>query len=130
MTKNKNATGKNRSQKVLAPEQKEILLKTLKTRFEKNRNRHKGIEWSKVETKLNDNAEKLWCLNRMEETGGEPDVVSYDKKKTNTFSLIARRKVRKAAEAFVTIGKDSNPERNIARKTARSTWRFPWELNC
>ncbi|TGM60136.1 DUF4256 domain-containing protein [Leptospira adleri] len=80
MTKNKNAKNKNHGQKELAPGQIEILLKTLKNRFEKNQNRHKGIEWNKVETKLKDDAEKLWSLDRMEETGGEPDVVGYDKK--------------------------------------------------
>jgi len=50
----------------------------LKARFEKNMNRHKGIEWNKVETKLKKNADKLWSLNEMERTGGEPDVVAYD----------------------------------------------------
>ena len=62
--------------------QKEIeeLLKTLKSRFEKNMNRHKGIEWSKVQTKLEANPKKLWSLNEMEDTGGEPDVVNHDKK--------------------------------------------------
>ncbi len=76
----KNTKGKNRSQKELTPEQKDILLKTLKNRFEKNQNRHKGIEWDKVEAKLKGNADKLWSLDQMEESGGEPDVVGYDKK--------------------------------------------------
>ncbi|MBI3124968.1 MAG: DUF4256 domain-containing protein [Ignavibacteriales bacterium] len=65
----------------LSPKQSEELLKTLKTRFEKNTNRHKGIEWAKVEVKLAANIEKLWSLNEMEKTGGEPDVVGYDQKK-------------------------------------------------
>jgi hypothetical protein len=52
----------------------------LKARFEKNMNRHKGLEWSKVQAKLETNPAKLWCLNEMEGTGGEPDVVGYDKK--------------------------------------------------
>lgn len=56
------------------------LLKLLKTRFEKHSSRHKGIEWAKVQAKLEGNAEKLWSLNEMEYTGGEPDVVGYDKK--------------------------------------------------
>lgn len=62
------------------------LLHILKARFEKNMNRHKGIEWATVETKLNtaSGGEKLWSLNEMERTGGEPDVVGYDKK-TSTF---------------------------------------------
>ena len=64
----------------LSPEQLEELLKTLKTRFEKNMNRHKGVEWTKVQTKLQGNSEKLWSLNEMETTGGEPDVVGHDKK--------------------------------------------------
>ena len=64
----------------MSPEQREELLKVLKTRFEKNMNRHKGIEWDKVQAKLEANPEKLWSLNEMEETGGEPDVVGEDKK--------------------------------------------------
>ena len=65
---------------MLSQEQREGLLKALKTRFEKNMNRHKGLEWSKVQSKLEANTEKLWSLNEMERTGGEPDVVGHDKK--------------------------------------------------
>jgi len=68
------------NKKKLSPEQRDELLKTLKTRFEKNMNRHKGIEWTKVQAKLEANPEKLWILDDMEVTGGEPDVVGYDKK--------------------------------------------------
>lgn len=64
----------------LSAEQSKELLKTLKVRFEKNMQRHKGIEWAKVQAKLEANAEKLWILDDMETTGGEPDVVGYDKK--------------------------------------------------
>jgi len=64
----------------LAPEQREELLRALKARFEKNMNRHKGLEWAKVQAKLEANSEKLWSLNEMERTGGEPDVVGHDKK--------------------------------------------------
>ncbi len=60
--------------------QREALLKTLKARFEKNMNRHKGIEWAAIELKLETNTGKLWSLNEMETTGGEPDVVGFDKK--------------------------------------------------
>ena len=59
---------------------REELLKALKARFEKNLNRHKGLEWAKVQSRLEANAEKLWSLNEMESTGGEPDVVGQDKK--------------------------------------------------
>ena len=59
---------------------REELLTTLKARFEKNMNRHKGLDWAKVQTRLEANPEKLWSLNEMETTGGEPDVVGQDKK--------------------------------------------------
>lgn len=71
---------KNKSKKELSAEQREELLGVLKARFEKNMNRHKGLEWAKVQARLDDNAEKLWSLSVMEETGGEPDVVGHDKK--------------------------------------------------
>ena len=68
------------NKKDLSRERREALLKALKTRFEKNMNRHKGLEWAKVQAKLEANTEKLWSLNEMERTGGEPDVVGHDKK--------------------------------------------------
>ena len=71
----------NSNKKKLSAEQCKELLNTLKTRFEKNRDRHKDIEWAKVQARLEANAEKLWSLNEMERTGGEPDVVGYDKEK-------------------------------------------------
>jgi hypothetical protein len=70
----------NSSKKKLSSEQREELLKTLRTRFEKNMHRHKGLEWAKVQAKLEASTDKLWSLNEMEETGGEPDVVGHDKK--------------------------------------------------
>src|SRR3981081_4451980 len=71
----------NSNKKDLSPEQSAELLRALKARFEKNMNRHKGLEWDKAQEKLEANAEKLWPLNEMERTGGEPDVVGHDKKK-------------------------------------------------
>ncbi len=70
---------KNKKQK-LNPKQKEELLGVLRARFEKNKNRHKGLVWEKVQSKLEASAEKLWALYEMEATGGEPDVVAHDKK--------------------------------------------------
>jgi uncharacterized protein DUF4256 len=67
--------------KELSPKQREELLRALKARFEKNMNRHKGLEWAKVRAKLEANTEKLWSLNEMERTGGEPDVAGRDKKR-------------------------------------------------
>jgi hypothetical protein len=69
-----------RNKKAVSPEQREELLGALKARFEKNMNRHKGLEWANVQAKLNANAEKLWSINEMERTGGEPDVVGHDRK--------------------------------------------------
>src|SRR5688572_3016468 len=68
------------TKKGLSPGQREELIRALKARFEKNTNRHKGLEWTKVQTKLEANTERLWSLNEMESTGGEPDVVGHDKK--------------------------------------------------
>ena len=69
-----------KTKKELSPKQCEELLSALKTRFEKNRNRHEGLEWANVKAKLEANTEKLWSLGEMERTGGEPDVVGHDKK--------------------------------------------------
>ena len=68
------------NKKKLSPEQREELLRVLKARFEKNVNRHKGLEWAKVQAKLEANAQALRSLNEMERTGGEPDIVGHDKK--------------------------------------------------
>jgi hypothetical protein len=73
--------GTNKSGKAkLTTKQQDELLKTLKARFEKNVKRHKGIDWAEVQARLESSAEKLWSLNEMERTGGEPDVVGQDKK--------------------------------------------------
>jgi hypothetical protein len=69
-----------RKKNLLSPGQREELLKVLKARFEKNMNRHKDLKWVQVQVKLEANPEKLWSLNEMERTGGEPDVVGQDKK--------------------------------------------------
>jgi len=69
-----------KNQNELAPEQGKKLLGTLRARFEKNMNRHKGLEWANVQARLEGDPEKLWSLSEMERTGGEPDVVGLDKK--------------------------------------------------
>lgn len=76
MTKSKKVS----DNKELAPKQREALLSTLKARFAKNMNRHQGLEWSQVQARLEANPAKLWALNEMERTGGEPDVVDQDNK--------------------------------------------------
>ena len=70
----------NNNKKKLSSEQREELLLILRDRFEKNMNRHKVDEWAKVQAKLEANTEKLWSLNEMESTGGEPDIIGHDKK--------------------------------------------------
>lgn len=72
-------TSKNKKDK-LSTDQKNELIDKLKSRFEKNMNRHKGMNWNKIQAKLESQSEKLWSLNEMETTGGEPDVVGIDKK--------------------------------------------------
>lgn len=69
-----------RNQKYVSPAQQEALFKILQARFEKNMHRHNDLEWNKVQAKLKAYPEKLWSLDKMEETGGEPDVIGYDKK--------------------------------------------------
>ena len=112
----------------MSPEQREELLKTLKARFEKNMNRHKGLEWAKVQAKLEANTEKLWSLNEMEETGGEPDVVGHDKKTGEYIFYDCSAESPKAAEVFVTTMKRWSQEKNINRKTALLIWQLTWAL--
>ena len=70
----------NSNKKELPQEQRDELLSTIKVRFEKNMGRHLGLEWTKIQTRLEANSEKLWSLNEMETSGGEPDVVGHDTK--------------------------------------------------
>jgi uncharacterized protein DUF4256 len=74
----------NQIKKELSPEQRQELFKVLRVRFEKNMNRHKGLDWAKVQAKLEANPEKASSLNEMERTGGEPDVIGHDRK-TNEY---------------------------------------------
>ena len=80
MKQSRKAKTERQRAKDMKAKQREELLSALKARFEKNMNRHKGLEWAKVQAKLEGNTEKLWSLNEMESTGGEPDVVGHDKK--------------------------------------------------
>jgi hypothetical protein len=104
--------------KELSLEQREELIRALKARFGKNMNHHIGIEWAKVQAKMESNTEKLWSLNEMERTGGEPDVVGHDKKKDEYIfydcsaeSPIGRRSVCYDREALESR-KKHKPENN------------------
>jgi hypothetical protein len=103
----------------LSAEQREELLRTLEARFEKNMNCHKGLEWSKVQARLEANTEKLWSLNEMERTGGEPDVVGHDEKTgeyifcdCSAESPKGRRSVCYDREALESR-KEPRPENNV-----------------
>lgn len=112
-------SNKTNNAKVLSPEQREELLGTLKSRFEKNMSRHNGLEWANVQAKLEANVEKLWSLNEMERTGGEPDVVGYDKETDEYIfydcsaeSPKGRRSVCYDREALESR-KEHKPENNV-----------------
>ncbi|MEO8414050.1 MAG: DUF4256 domain-containing protein [Ginsengibacter sp.] len=110
---------RNSTKKELSSEQVDKLLNELKARFEKNMKRHNGIAWTKVQAKLTGNIEKLWSLNEMERTGGEPDVVSQDKKTgeyhfydCSAESPKGRRSLCYDYEAWESR-KDFKPENNV-----------------
>ena len=126
------------NKKELLPERRKELLNTLKARFEKNINRHKGLEWAKVQAKLDPehSGEKLWSLNEMERTGGEPDVVDYDKKTIATAGQAGEyifydcsAESPKAAEVFVTTAKRWSRGKNINRKIILLIWLQIWVFN-
>ena len=110
--------------KILSTGQQKSLLQILETRFNKNMPRHKGLDWSNVKAKLESNPEKLWSLNEMEHTGGEPDVVGYDKK-TDSYifydcsaeSPAGRRSLCYDAEALESR-KEHKPEHNAVDMAA------------
>ena len=115
-----------KTKKALSPNQREELLGTLKARFEANMHRHAGLDWVKVQARLEANAEKLWSLGEMERTGGEPDVVGQDPKTGGISLSIARRKARRNAPVFATIVKHWIPERSFRQRAAPRSWRRPW----
>jgi len=106
------------------------LVSTLKTRFEKNMNRHKGLEWSAVEARIRSKGydEKQWSLSEMERTGGEPDVVGIDKKLVSIFFMIVLLKALVVVEVFVTMPKHWLQEKRINRRIVQSMLRKVWAL--
>lgn len=89
-----------KTSKELSPKQQSELLKILRDRFEKNTKRHKGIEWTKVQSKLEKNPDKLWSLEEMEITGGEPDVVGIDKKSGEYIFMDCSAETPKGRRSF------------------------------
>ncbi len=138
----------NSSKKDLAPKQREELLKVLKARFEKNMNRHKGIEWAEVRAKLEADTKKLWSLNEMEITGGEPDVVGHDKKTGEYIFYDCSAESPKGRRSFcydheaLESRKENKPENSAVEMAAdmgiellteeqyrelQTTWKFRYE---
>lgn len=120
----KKKTAANGNKKQLPPEQREELLSALRVRFEKNMSRHQGLQWAKVQAKLEAKPEKLWSLHEMERTGGEPDVVGHDKKTGETIfydcsaeSPQGRRSVCYDREALESR-KEHRPENNAVDMAA------------
>ena len=109
---------------------KEELIKTLKTRFEKNTRRHEGIDWKAVQAKLEANPGKLETLHEMEQTGGEPDVIGYDKKALVSHTATVHLKAQKADAAFATMAMLSTHEARTSQVVARSKWRPHWASKC
>ena len=92
-------------------------------------NRHKGLEWAKVQAKLEANAEKLWSLNEMERTGGEPDVVGHDKKTGEYIFYDCSAESPKGRRSFATTVKHWSQGKNINQKITLLIWRLPWALS-
>lgn len=117
------------NQNELSHEQSEELLIVLKARFEKNMHRHKGLEWTKVQAKLDANPEKLWSLNEMEATGGEPDVVGYDEEKDEYIFYDCSAESPKGRRSVCYDREALEARKNINQKIALWIWQMPWALN-
>lgn len=131
---NKEGTNMTKGNKInnkeeLSLEQREELLRALKARFEKNMNRHKGLEWAKVQAKLDANTEKLWSLNEMERTGGEPDVVGHDKEKDEYIFYDCSAESPKGRRSVCYDREGLESRKNINQKITLLIWQLPWALN-
>lgn len=111
----------------LSKERAEELLAILEKRFLNNMNRHADLKWDDIQKKLEEYPNKLWSLNEMEGSEGEPDVIGYDEKTKNSSSVIVRQKVRNPVAVSVMIMKPWNPEKQTNRKTAQFPWLKKWE---
>lgn len=117
------------AKKELSLEQVEELLNTLQERFEKNLNRHSDLEWAKVQAKLEANTEKLWSLNEMEATGGEPDVIDYDKDTDEYIFYDCSAESPKGRRSVCYDREALEARKNINLKTVLSIWQRKWALN-
>mgnify|MGYP001087504253 CR=1 FL=1 len=107
-------------------EERNKLLDTLRERFEKNRNRHEGIEWKDVLGKLESNDEKLKVLQKMEISGGEPDMVAYDREKDEYVFFDCSPESPAGRRACVTIMKHGNPGKQTSQQAVLLAWQKKW----
>lgn len=113
----------------LAGKRREELLGALKARFEKNMNRHQGLEWDQVRAKLETNTEKLWSLNEMERTGGEPDVVGHDKKTGQYIFYDCSPESPKGRRSLCYDREALESRKNTNQKITPRIWQLPWALS-
>jgi hypothetical protein len=113
----------------LSRKQSEELLRALKTRFEKNMNRHQGLEWAKVQARLEANPGALWSLNEMERTGGEPDAVGHDKQTGEYIFYDCSGKSPKGRRSIATTVQRWTREKKTNQKVTRLIWQRPWVLS-
>jgi len=112
----------------ITPEETESIFKLVKSRFEKNRIRHQGIDWERIKNRLLARPEKIWSLNQMELTGGEPDVVGQDAQTGEYIFFDCSQESPKGEGVFVMTQKHWHPERNISLKTLPWEWQQRWVL--
>jgi uncharacterized protein DUF4256 len=117
------------TKKKLSLEQREELFRALKARFEKNMNRHKGLEWTKVQAKLETNTERLWSINEMERTGGEPDVVGHDKKTDEYIFYDCSAESPKGRRNVCYDREGQEARKHLNQKITLLIWQLPWALS-
>jgi len=117
------------NKKALSPEHRKELLGALKARFEKNTNHHRGLEWARVQAKLEANPEKLWSLNEMERLAANRMLWVMMKRRVNTFFVIVQRKVPKAAGVFAYDREALESRKEHKQKLALLILQLPWALS-
>jgi hypothetical protein len=109
--------------------QREELLRALQARFQRNMNRHQGLQWSQVQARLEANAEKLGSLNEMERTGGEPDVVGHDKKSGEYIFYDCSAESPKGRRSLCYDREALSRGKKINQKITQLIWQLPWALS-
>jgi hypothetical protein len=112
--------------KEITGKQRDGLLRILEARFEAHMHRHAGLEWTAVQARVESNSAKLWTLNEMEQSGGEPDVVGIDEATGECIFVDCSAQSPRDAAAYVTIAKRWRHGRSTNRRAALLTWPMPW----